>query len=245
MKGIIYKEITLSKKQMILSGSMFLMISIIFILMRLSMECGNLAAKEEVRGHLQDNIWIFRYLPPVVLAFLYNPSYTMYNDIESHFLKFCRTTSIKMQKLIGGKVITLLIIEALVYVINITYLVLLGAVGGDSTPLSSYMIMLEIILFLCSIHLLMLFFSMIAKSRKTFEAMLVTVVTLVAVAYTPFLMKMMEKYQGREDIDILDAMRFELAPVGKYVLPLCAIMLVAGLFICLFFGSRVLVTRKE
>ncbi len=90
----------------------------------------------------------------------------------------------------------------------------------------------------------MLFFSTIAKNKKTFEAILVLAVTLGAIVSTPFLMVMMEKYNGRTDIDILDLLRLELAPMFKYVLPLCAVLFVSGVLLNIFVGSDLLERRN-
>ena len=147
MKGMIYKEITLSKKQSILTGSIFAMFSILCILIRLSMECGNIANDPEVRGHLIDNIWVLRYSPLVVLAFLYNPSNTMYEDLDSGFLRFCRTTSLDMKKLIGAKMVTLMLFEMGAFTIHVIYLSILSAADGDTLSYTLMLISLKITIF--------------------------------------------------------------------------------------------------
>lgn len=244
MKGMIYKEITLSRKQAFMTGSIFAMFTVLCILVRLSMEYGNIANDTEWRGHLIDNLWILRYLPLIVLAFSYNPSVTMYDDIDSGFLRFCKTTSYRLNYLIGVKVITLLIFETGVFAVNTLYLALLGAVGGEGITFSSVSVLFKMTVFFCVINLLMLFISTIAKNKKAFEAILVTAVTLLAVAYTPFLMGLMEKYNGRTDIDILDLLRLELAPMLKYVQPLCVVLFVSGVLLNIFVGSKLLERRE-
>ena len=241
---MIYKEITLSKKQMLLTVSMFAIFTALCILVRLSMECGNIADDPEWRGHLMDNLWIMRYLPLVVLAFSYNPSVTMYYDIESGFLRFSKTTSYNMKKLIGAKVITLLIFETCVFSVNAVYIVILSLIGGDEGIFSSMAVLLKMVLFFCVILLLMLFFSTVTKNKKTFEAVLITAVSLAVIAFTPFLMNKMEKYSGREDIDVLDILRLELAPMLKYVLPLCAALFVLGVLLNIFVSAKLLERRE-
>ena len=90
----------------------------------------------------------------------------------------------------------------------------------------------------------MLFCSTIAKSKKAFESILVIIVTLAATAYTPILMNQMEKYSGREDIDVLDLLRLEFTPFEKYVLPICVVLLAASILLCWFVGSRLLGRRQ-
>lgn len=243
MKGSILKEVMLSKKQAFMGGSMFVIFTVLCILVRLSMECGNIADNAEWRGHLMDNLWIIRYLPLVVLAFSYNPSVTMYDDIDSGFLRFCKTSSYSLNYLIGAKIVTLLIFETGVFIVNILYLALLGAAGGDGIELSSVTVLFKMAILFCAVNLLMLFFSTIARNKKTFEAVLFTVVSLGGIAYTPFLMGMMEKYSGREDIDVLDLLRLEFVPLGKYVLPLCACLFVSGVLLNVFIGSKLLERR--
>ena len=244
MKGMIQKEITLSKKQILLTVSMFVIFTALCILVRLSMECGNIADDEEVRGHLMNNLWILRYLPFVVLAFSYNPSATMYDDIDSGFLRFCKTTSYSLNDLIGAKVITLLIFETGVFAVNSVYIMILSLIGGDKGMFSAMEVLLKMSLFFSAVLSLMLFFSTIAKNKKTFEAILVLAVTLGAIVFTLFLIGMMEKYNGRTDIDVLDVLRLELAPMLKYVLPLCVVLFVLGVLLSIFVGSKLLERRE-
>ena len=240
---MIKKEITLSKKQMLLTVSMFVIFTALCILVRLSMECGNIAKNAETRGHLMDNLWVLRYLPFVVLAFSYNPSLTMYGDIESGFLRFCKTTSYNIRSLIGAKVITLLIFETGVFAVNTVYIVILSLIGGDKGMLSSMAVLLKMTLFFCAVLLLMMFLSTVTKKKKTFEAVLTGVVTLAFMASEPFLVKKMEEYTGRTDIDILDILRLELAPLFKYIFPLCVLMLISGVILNIFVGAKLLERR--
>ena len=242
---MIYKEIILSKKQSLLTGSMFLMFSVLCILIRLSMECGNIANDTELRGYLLNNVWILRYLPLVVISFVYDPANTMYDDIDSGFLRFCRTTSLNMKKLIGTKVITLFICELCVYIVYIIYLAVLSAVGGEILSITTVLFAFKMMLFFSDILLMMLFFSTIAESKKTFEAILFTIITLAAVAYTPLLLKQMEKYQGRDDLDVLDVLRVEFIPLEKYVLPILVILLAASILLSFLLGSRFIERRHS
>ena len=243
MKGMIQKEITLSKKQILLTVSMFVIFTLLCILVRLSMEYGNLADNTEVRDHLMDNLWILKYLPMVVLAFSYNPSGTMYSDIDSGFLRFCRTTSYNIKMLIGAKVITLLIFETGVFAVNLLYITLLGAVGGDGFSGVSAAVLFKMIMFFGAVLLLMLFFSTVTKKKNTFEAVLMTAASLAGMALAPFLVKKMEKYTGREDIDVLDILRLELAPLLKYTIPVCVLLFISGVFLSIFVGSKLLERR--
>ena len=245
LKGMIKKEITLSKKQMLLTIGMFVIFTALCILVRLSMECGNIAKNAETRGHLMDNLWVLRYLPLVVLAFSYNPSLTMYGDIESGFLRFCKTTSYSIRSLIGAKVITLMIFEAGVFVVNTVYIVILSLIGGDEGMLSSMAFLLKMTLFFCAVLLLMLFFSTVTEKKKTFEAVLTAVVSLAFMAFAPFLINKMEKYNGRTDIDALDILRLELAPLFKYILPLCVLLLISGVILNIFVGPKLLERRED
>lgn len=243
MKGMIKKEITLSKKQMLLTIGMFAVFTALCILVRLSMECGNIADDEELRGHLMDNLWVLRYLPLVVLAFSYNPSLTMYSDIESGFLRFCKTTSYNIRSLIGAKVITLMIFETGVFAVNAIYVTILSLIGGDEGMLSSMAFLLKMTLFFCAVLLLMLFLSTVTKKKGTFEAALVAVVTLTGMAFEPFLISKMEKYSGRTDIDALDILRLELAPLFKYILPLCVFLFISAVLLNIFVGTKLLERR--
>ena len=243
LKGMIQKEITLSKKQMILTVSMFVILTALCILVRLSMEYGNIADDPEWRGHLIDNLWVLRYLPFVVLAFSYNPSITMYGDIDSGFLRFCKTTSYSIKTLIGSKVITLLMFETGVFAVNTVYIVILSLIGGDKGMLSSMAVLLKMTLFFCAVLLLMMFLSTVTKKKKTFEAVLTGVVTLAFMASEPFLVKKMEEYTGRTDIDILDILRLELAPLFKYILPFCVLLFISGLLLNIFVGAKLLERR--
>ena len=245
LKGMIKKEITLSKKQMLLTVSMFVIFTALCILVRLSMECGNIAKNAETRGHLLDNLWVLRYLPFVVLAFSYNPSLTMYGDIESGFLHFCKTTSYNIRSLIGAKVITLLIFETCVFDVNAVYIIILSLIGGDEGIISSMAVLLQMTLFFCAVLLLMLFFSTVTKKKKTFEAALTAVVTLAFMSSEPFLVKKMEKYNGRTDIDVLDILRLELAPMLKYILPLCVLLFISSLLLNIFVGAKLLERRED
>ena len=243
LKGMIKKEITLSKKQMLLTVSLFVIFTALCILVRLSMECGNIAKNAETRGHLMDNLWVLRYLPFVVLAFSYNPSLTMYGDIESGFLRFCKTTSYNIRSLIGAKVITLLIFETGVFVVNTVYIIILSLIGGDEGIFSSMAVLLKMTLFFCAVLLLMLFLSTVTEKKNTFEAVLITAASLAVMAFAPFLVKKMEKYTGRTDIDVLDILRLELAPLFKYIFPLCVLLFISGVLLNIFVGAKLLERR--
>ena len=243
LKGMIKKEITLSKKQMLLTVSMFAVFTALCILVRLSMECGNIADDAELRDHLMDNLWVLRYLPFVVLAFSYNPSLTLYGDIESGFLRLCKTTSYSIRSLIGTKVIMLLIFETCVFAVNAVYIVILSLIGGDEGIFSSMAVLLKMTLFFCAVLLLILFFSTVTEKKKTFEVALTAVVTLSGMAFEPFLINKMEKYSGRTDIDVLDILRLELAPLFKVIFPLCVLLYISGVLLNIFVGSKLLKRR--
>ena len=72
-----------------------------------------------------------------------------------------------------------------------------------------------------------MFLSTVTKKKKTFEAVLTGVVTLAFMASEPFLVKKMEEYTGRTDIDILDILRLELAPLLKNILPFCVLLFIS------------------
>ena len=66
MKGLIYKDFILTKKHIIL-GFMYFFIAIsILFMIRLSMDYGNIA-KMDTRDALLNNMFIFRYVPAVII----------------------------------------------------------------------------------------------------------------------------------------------------------------------------------
>ena len=137
----------------------------------------------------------------------------------------------------------MLIFETGVFAVNAVYIVILSLIGGDEGMLSSMAVSLKMTLFFCAVLMLMLFFSTVTEKKKTFEAALVAVVTLTGMAFEPFLISKMEKYSGRTDIDVLDILRLELAPLFKYIFPLCVLMLISGVILNIFVGAKLLERR--
>ena len=137
----------------------------------------------------------------------------------------------------------LLIFETGVFVVNTVYIIILSLIGGDEGIFSSMAVLLKMTLFFCAVLLLMLFLSTVTEKKKTFEVALTAVVTLSGMAFEPFLINKMEKYNGRTDIDALDILRLELAPLFKYILPLCVFLFISGVLLNIFVGAKLLERR--
>lgn len=237
MKGLIYKEFLISKKYMFLSSLIYVMFYILCLLIRLSMVCGNIAKNPENCEHLLNNLWIFQYLPVIILAISYVPINTVYQDNDSGFMRFCWTTSLSGKQIVGPKMLMLFIVQAAAFVIDMIAVAVLCMVGNDPFTLDIVQNTATLLLFISDLMLLGMTASFFIKTKKVFETAAVIVLLLVPYAFLPKVIQSFEKYEGRTDIDILDILRIEFAPVEKYIMPVALAAFVVLALICFFVGS--------
>lgn len=119
MKGLIFREFYLARKYYILSFMVFLIISLLGILTRLSMIFGNLSSMSpETFADLdKQTLPVFTYLPAVILMIsVCTDGGVTYSDYLSKWLTYCQCSPLKEIKTVTVKFIckTILLFSAIV-----------------------------------------------------------------------------------------------------------------------------------
>ena len=228
MKTLIYKD-WLQTRKLYLSLLLFsALTAVLFLLVRISMNCGNLADNEEVRLSLERNIYIFRYIPPFVLMLALLENSYIIKESECGFLRFMRTTSVREETIVAEKMLYKLIILSAAFVISVIYNAFLCI--ADGKPLT-----LHIIANIASIFFLISGFRNCFRKNQTVLMIKTSAAVVLYLVWGIFTFKRLDELSENPDFDILDFFRSEYSLILNnaflFMLLFAALSAAAGYFL--------------
>lgn len=213
MKGLIYKDFILMKKHIIL-GFLYCFISVVILVMiRLSMQYGNLANSDDP-DMLMNIGFIFRYLPPaVILIDLASLSlFPFSSDEKCGWNKYCFTGPVTNKMMIGERYLFPAILILTAYVTGLIYVVLFSVISGDGFGLNMLrnltMLMLAAV---CYVYSGVPFFLMITDKRKR-NIILTVLVIAIYIPMMVYMMSILQELDGQEDIELMTFLRERFGP---------------------------------
>ena len=247
MKGLIYKDIILSKKFYIIAFLYCMMIDVIAVLMRISMICGNLAENEETLSSLTRNMYIFHYVPCMVLLIAFaSDSGTIFSDINSGWMRFCNTTPVTSRQTALSKMLSKLIVSGFAYIVCLIYISAFCIAGGE--PLSFTLIstitgMFFLVLSFAYISIAMRY---IFSKKQTVELIMCGAWLIVSFLFTASMIFKLDTMEGvSEDFDLLDYFRTELSWIRPYFLSGTFVIFIIASVVCYFLSVKGLQRRDN
>lgn len=224
MKGMLFKDYFITRRAIILCSLYFLMAALIMLLIRISMDVGNLASNEEVKLSLLRNMWVLRYIPPaiILLPCLDHSESTIRTDLSNGWLRFARTTSVNTRKLIAEKYIFSLIETTAAFAVGLVYELILCAVSGDSFSIGILFNLLALFFFTLDISFFMVSGTLIFKGN-TFRYIAAAISLILPIVLSPFLLEEMKKYDNT-DVDLFDVLKDMILQAKGYFLPVLAVL---------------------
>lgn len=245
MKQLIYKDWVLSRKYYLTVMIYCLIVASIFLMIRISAGCGNLAKNEEMRLSLERNMYILRYIPCMALIISFTENQTIYKEKDSGFMCFFRTTAVKEESFIAAKLLFQFIIMSSVFVISVLYNVFLCI--ADGSPLT-----LHILSIIASIYLLFMGLSFIDIityfafiKRQTILMIKTAVISVLYLVWGIVTFTRLDKLSESADFDIFDFFRTEYRGILNYLFPFALIFAVIAAVLSYFLSVRLMKRRES
>ncbi len=245
MKGLIYKEIVLTKKTLIMGFVYSLMAAVMLLLVRISMICGNLANSESLPS-LERNNYIFHYIPCIIfICALAGNSGDMYSDDKTGWTRFIRTTTITPKQIVLSKMISKSLIISAAYVLSLIYIVLLCLFSGDSLTADMIGNITAIFFGGAAATLFSIMLAFIFRKKQIADFIFMAVFGGLEVAWAVNMIMKMDEMEGvSDDFDLLDFFRTEYGWIENYFL-IIAFLLAVIAAVCCYFASVKFIKGRE
>ena len=213
MKGLIYKDFILTKKHIIL-GFMYFFIAIsILFMIRLSMDYGNIA-KMDTRDALLNNMFIFRYVPAVIilidLAFL--SLFTLNSDAISGWNKYCFSGPVTNKMIVGERYMFPAILLLMGFIAGSAYVLLFSVISGDGFNLNMLRnIMIIFLVAVCYVYTALPLYIIVTDKRK--RNIIITALGIIAyIGSMVYTFSLIKEIDGQKDIELLTYLRERFTP---------------------------------
>ena len=246
MKGLLYKDLIISRRFFIIAFAYCFMGAFIFAMIRLSMICGNLADNSESTASLERNIYLLRYTPCAVFLVTFFTQNSCYEEITTGWRRFSFTTPLSRRLIVTEKMLFRFFVLTVIYSVCIVYVILLSAIGGEAVTPGIVGNVTSIYLAVLALAFIELLMSFALKNKQ----MVITILFgSFSVISTVLLFLLVMKLKGMDntpsDIDILDVIRGEISRIKKYALPVTAGAAAVTAVLCYFLSVKALERREE
>ena len=245
MKGLLYKDLLLSRKYYFVVLLYCMLFALIAVLMRISMICGNLSDNKEVVESLSRNMYILRYTPgaAMLIAFI-NDGGTDYSDIRSGWLLFSRTTALRPEKLVGARFVFKASALTAALIFSLVYMIVFGLTGGDGiTPgmlrniFSVYFLSMAVSFFATAL-------AFVFRKKQISQIICVGTVGVAGLLLTTLMIVKLDKIDASKDFDLLDFLKGEFSGIINYILPAAAALFVISAVLSYITSVKALKRRE-
>ncbi|MBQ8135084.1 MAG: hypothetical protein IJ192_11870 [Clostridia bacterium] len=246
MKGLIYKDLMLSRKYYIMAFLYCFMFALLAFLVRVSMICGNLSYNEEILDSLGKNMYILRYIPcNIFLLAFSSDGGAIFSDLNSGWQRFCSTTAIGEKRTAGAKLLSRTVSVTAAYLVSLLYITVLCLAGGDSLTWNMISNATAIYFVVLGAAFISIALTFVFQKKQTVEMFLTAAVGIMGLSGTSVMMIKLKSMNVEEDIDLLDFIRTEYGWIFSYLLPAAAVFLTAAAVSAFFISVRVLQRREN
>lgn len=184
MKHLLYKEFYLGRKYYITSLLLFLIVSLMGILIRISMKCGNLAnlSAETFNSLDSATFTVFTYLPSVILFISScTDGGVIFSDYNTKWAIFCYTAPISEKKTVGIKFIAKIIILTAALILGVTNAIIIGMVADK--PIDGNVILNILVLFSVTVIFssVIIVCSMKLKSKNAVGIFIFLIISVISI----------------------------------------------------------------
>ena len=235
MKGLIYKNYLITRKYYFMAFVFSFITALFMILIRLSMICGNISQDAEAVSELSRSMWIFRYMPCVVIILGFaGYEETFFTDLNAGWTKFSRTTSLSTHKIVGSYFLSKGIVTVFAYIMCLLYLVIFCLSFGDKI---SWNYIANVTSLFC-LGVIMQYYdlalSMFVKKRQTVQLISISIALIFSWLLCAYIYPRMKELENPDTV-LLEWMAQQFEPIKAYIFPvmllLAVIVTVGGYFI--------------
>ncbi len=246
MKGLIYKDLMLSRKYYIMAFLYCFMFALLAFLVRVSMICGNLSYNEEILDSFGKNMYILRYIPCVIFLFAFSADgAAIFSDFNSGWHRFCSTTAIGEKRIAGAKLLSRTASVTAAYLVSLLYITIFCLAGSDSLTWHMISNVTAIYFTVLGAAFISITLSFVFQKKQTVEIFLTAAAGLIGLAGTSVMMIKLNSMNVEEDFDLLDFFRIEYGWIFSYILPAAAVFLAAAVVSAFFVSVRALQRREN
>ena len=233
MKKLIYRELYLSKKNILICLGIGILCFLLAVMLLLSCRFGNIAKYNEPDEIREIVNFISAYLPIIIYSiFMVEGIDVIPNQIFTDHLcgwhKFIRSSEVKAKEYVGAKYAAILILFAvatlLMFIVCPVFFLLSG---NEEINLTGLILVLDFVLFFLDYNLPLFLW---AKTRE--KAMFWSIVPLLAVAFIGVMTAALNAAKFK-DVDIFDVL-IEKYSNGNFML---AVSIVFGILAVLLYAS--------
>ena len=219
MKGLIYRELYLGRKNYLLHSAVFVFMFVISVLVYLSMEYGNLARlpEEELADSKRIINFIFSAVIPAILFMLsFITTDVAGSDFKSRWMLFQYTTPVKEEKYILAKYIIMLGSGAAAFVLSLLNAEILSLLSGTQPEKTTYSAIVLIMSAVLSSASIVLTFTNWLRSYE--KAMILYTFTVFAVYIAVVITAVFKNLTSDMLSDTLKELCIKAAPLSVFVM---------------------------
>lgn len=244
MKGLLYKDLIISRRFFIIAFAYCFMGAFLFAMIRLSMICGNLADNTESTASLERNMYLLRYTPCAVFLITFFTQNSCYEEVISGWRRFSLTTPLRCGIIVREKMLFRVLVLTAVYAVCILYVILLSVIGGEIVTPGIIGNVTSIYLAILALAFTELTLSFSLKNKQMVITILFGSFSVIStVLIFLLMMKLKSMNNDPSDIDIFDVIRGEVLKIRKYVLPVTAGAAALTAVLCNFLSVKALERR--
>lgn len=245
MKGLIYKDVVLAKKPLIMAWIYSMMAAVMLLLVRISMICGNLASSESLPS-LERNNYIFHYIPCIIfICALSGNSGDMYSDDKTGWTRFIRTTTVTPRQIVLSKMISKTMILSAAYVLSLIYIVVLCLSSGDSLTVDMIGNITAIFFTAVAVIFFSTMLAFIFRKKQTVEMIFGGLFGGIGIVWSSIMIIKLDSIENAgDDFDLLDFFRTEYGGIGKYFLIVAFLLAVIAAVSCYFASVKIIKGRE-
>lgn len=244
MKHLIYKEWLLSRKTFFTSSIYCILVALIFLLIRISANCGNISYDESMCLSLQRNMYILRYIPCLMFFTIFADHGSIIKDYNCGWMRMCRTTSVSVNTIVASKYLYNLITISVSSILVAIYTAALCFADGSSITWNMINNILIIYFFSLGTAFFMTMQSVLFRKALTVQLVTISILGIIGFVFTTNLLIKIDSLSTKEDIDLFDFIRMEYADFLRNSLPIMIIVAAAVGLICYFTSIQILKRRE-
>lgn len=244
MKQLIYKDWLLSRKTTFIASIYCTIIAVIFLLIRISANCGNIAGNEELFVSLQRNMYILRYTPCIMFFVVLADNGSVIKDYNCGWMRMCRTTAVSERTIVISKLLYSVIVISAAAVPVMIYTAALCIADGSVITWGMIRNISAIYFFSLGISFLTTILSLVFRKTTTVQLVIFSVISVIGIVFSTSMIIKLDKLSEKQDIDLFDFLRTEYGEPLRNALPVMIVFAAAAGAICYCISVQILKRRE-
>ncbi len=246
MKQLIYKDWLLSRKTTTIAMIYCTLVAVIFLLIRISANCGNLSSDPMFLASIKRNMYMMRYVPCALFFLVLVDNGSISKDLNCGWTRMCRTTAVSTETVVASKLLyNVIVITAAIVPVTI-YTIALSIADGSSITFNIIKNIATTYFFSLIISSVYTLFSFILQKQYLVQLIILTFIGIAGAVLTIHLFIKIDELsaEANPDFDLFDFLRTEYAEPLSNIFPIMIIVVLVTFALC-FFASVKILKRRE